>query len=126
MRLWVFVFMIVLGFAMNSYADEGRSDVSINGYWISKVQLQKFEHQLGTKIPAGHYLVNFYSGCWKNLSNNTGGCMNLNGNSGMYVGRAGSGEWNRSGDWNYYSNAAGMGVGGTANGCIYTENWSNC
>ena len=51
------------------------------------------------------------------------GCV---GNASVFS-RYGSGERTSDGSWNHWSNAAGAGVGGTADGCIYTTTgWSNC
>jgi hypothetical protein len=37
-----------------------------------------------------------------------------------------SGERYSDGSWTYYSGHSSYGVGGTANGCVYTPTWSNC
>ena len=46
---------------------------------------------------------------------------------GDYVAGSGSGEVAPNGDWSHTNPQAGMGVGGTSDGCIYTTSgWSNC
>ena len=44
----------------------------------------------------------------------------------MYGNRFSSGERYGNGSWSHYNGYSNYGVGGTANGCIYTPNWSNC
>ena len=99
------------------------SQVVINGQRLTAVELTVLEAQLGGRIPPGAYLLNA-QGCWMNLSTGQSGCL---GASGDVHSRYGSGERTSDGSWNHYSNSAGMGVGGTADGCIYTTTgWSNC
>ena len=98
------------------------SYVAINGQRLTVSQLQLLEQQLGTRIAPGAYLVNA-QGCWVNLTTGQGGC--LGGTD--YLSRYGSGGRSADGSWNHWSNAAGAGVGGTSDGCIYTTmGWSNC
>ena len=98
------------------------SNVSINGYRLSVQELVGLQRQLGTVIPAGAYVVD-QNGCWANLTTGQNGCP---GTVNAYS-RYGSGERTSDGSWNHYSNSAGMGVGGTSDGCIYTTTgWSNC
>lgn len=97
------------------------SNVAINGQRLTVDQVRMLEMQIGTIAP-GHYLVNA-AGCWLNLSTGASGCV---GNASVFS-RYGSGERTSDGSWNHWSNAAGAGVGGTADGCIYTTTgWSNC
>ena len=98
------------------------SDVVINGQRLSRGQLDLLQMQLGAYIPAGVYLLDA-SGCWMKLDSGESGCL-----GGMSVdSRYGSGERTGDGSWDHWSNAADMGVGGTADGCIYTTSgWSNC
>lgn len=111
-----------------SYAQS--SNVSINGVWLSLDQVSYLEQQLGTRVNPGHYLVNYNNGCWANLTSGESGCITQpqsnTQQAGVHVGRGGSGEWNGEGDWSYYNNHAGTGVGGTSDGCIYAGDWSNC
>jgi hypothetical protein len=44
----------------------------------------------------------------------------------MYGNNFSSGERYANGSWSHYNGYSNYGVGGTANGCIYTPNWSNC
>lgn len=44
----------------------------------------------------------------------------------MYGNRFSSGQRYGNGSWSHYNGYSNYGVGGTANGCIYTPNWSNC
>jgi hypothetical protein len=44
----------------------------------------------------------------------------------MYGNNFSSGERYNNGSWSHYSGHGNYGVGGTADGCIYTPNWSNC
>ena len=104
---------------------QAESPVRINGYLLSAQEVVALERQLGTRVQPGDYLVNPANGCWANLTTGTSGCPGMR-SEGSYVGRGGSGEWNNQGDWSYYSNQGGGYVGGTGDGCIYTENWSNC
>ncbi|MCR9262298.1 MAG: hypothetical protein NXH95_21495 [Pseudomonadaceae bacterium] len=100
------------------------SDVAINGQRLTSDQLQLLEQQIGGKVAPGIYLADA-NGCWLNLSNATSGCLGQ-GNVSTFS-RYGSGERNAKGDWNHYSRAAELGVGGTSDGCIYTTSgWSNC
>ena len=98
-----------------------QSGVSINGYSLNANERSALERYLGMAIPSGHYALNTYTGCWMNLSTGARGCP-----SNTYVGAGGSGERNANGDWSYYSNSAGYGVGGTGDGCLYAGDWSNC
>ena len=102
------------------------SNVAINGQILSQQQLKALEMQLGTRIAPGSYAVDYQSGCWANLSTGQQGCGVGGGSNGAYTSRYGSGEWNANGDWSHYSNAAGGGVGGTGDGCVYAFGWSNC
>ena len=43
-----------------------------------------------------------------------------------YGNRFSSGQRYGNGSWSHYNGHSNYGVGGTANGCIYTPNWSNC
>jgi hypothetical protein len=43
-----------------------------------------------------------------------------------YGNRFSSGQRYSNGSWSHYNGHSNYGVGGTANGCIYTPNWSNC
>lgn len=104
--------------AANAIAE---SNVSINGYRLNTSELINLERSLGTTIPSGNYVLNTYTGCWVNLSTGANGCP-----ASTYVGRYGSGEQNAAGDWSYYSNTSGFGVGGTGDGCLYAGDWSNC
>lgn len=100
------------------------SSVAINGQRLSQEQLRVLEQRIGARVAPGVYLADA-NGCWLNLTNATSGCLGR-GNVTSFS-RYGSGERNANGDWNHYSRSAGMGVGGTADGCIYTTSgWSNC
>jgi hypothetical protein len=123
----------VLTIALFAYASMVHADswswVVINGQTLTTEQLHDLEMQLGAQIPAGNYLVNWNNGCWANLATGASGCLGQSGGSDSVdvFSRYGSGSRNSNGDWNHYSNAAGMGVGGTGDGCYYTtEGWSNC
>ncbi|MAR90946.1 MAG: hypothetical protein SV765_06015 [Pseudomonadota bacterium] len=116
-----FLFCLLFSAGVSAQA----SDVAINGVILSQKELAQLEKQLRTEILPGRYLVNVNNGCWMNLDSGAQGCV-PSGQGGTYVGRGGSGEWNRNGDWSYRSNPAGMGVGGTGDGCIYAGDWSNC
>lgn len=101
-----------------------QSNVSINGQILSQEELTTLQQQVGPITP-GNYLYDAQSQCWANLSNGTQGC--LGNGSQSYFSRYGSGERSSDGSWSNYSNAAGMGVGGTPDGCLYTTTgWSNC
>ncbi len=101
---------------------EGWSNVAINGQRLTVAQLQQLEVAVGTRIAPGAYLVDA-RGCWANLNTGEVGCLG----SIDTFSRYGSGERSSDGSWNHYSNSAGMGVGGTSDGCIYTTTgWSNC
>lgn len=106
------------------FATQEMSGVIINGNRLNVLQLQAVEMHLGYKIMPGTYLLNFQNGCWLEVNRNDRGCIAYQ-NSGVHS-RYGSGERSSDGSWSHYSNAAGMGVGGTADGCVYTANWSNC
>ncbi len=97
------------------------SNVAINGQRLTIDQVRILEMQVGAIAP-GSYLVNA-AGCWLNLTTGASGCV---GNAAAFS-RYGSGERTSDGSWNHWSNAAGAGVGGTADGCVYTTTgWSNC
>lgn len=101
----------------------GSGDVYVNGQQLSRVEIRRLEHDIGTRIAPGHYLYDSASGCWHNQTNGTSGCLS---GDGSYGSRYGSGYHNAQ-SWNHWSNAAGGGVGGTADGCVYTTfGWSNC
>jgi hypothetical protein len=99
--------------------------VAINGQQLTQQQIAALEMQLGSHITPGNYLYDYQSGCWANLTTGEQGCFTGNA-GGQYNSRYGSGEWNNSGDWSYYSDAAGGGVGGSGDGCVYAFGWSNC
>jgi len=99
------------------------SDVFVNGRQLSIAEVAVLQNRLGVVIAPGYYAVNVHNGCWANLSNGTSGCL---GGSGSSVSRYGSGQWNSDGSWSRYDNLNGFGVGGTADGCIYAGDWSNC
>jgi hypothetical protein len=101
---------------------EAFTDVVINGQRLTQSQLELVEAQLGAYIPPGVYLLDA-SGCWLKLDTGEGGCLD----SVNVYSRNGSGERTSDGSWNHWSDSAGMGVGGTGDGCIYTTSgWSNC
>lgn len=114
--------LLSLGLALR--ADANPSHVAINGQRLSQEELWALQMQLGTAIAPGHYLVD-ERGCWMNMSSGQMGC--LGDSTTHHFSRYGSGERTGDGSWNHYSNDAGMGVGGTSDGCIYTTvGWSNC
>ena len=101
---------------------EAMSNVAINGQRLSQSELMALQMQLGIAIAPGSYMVDA-NGCWLNLSTGAMGC----GSTVITNSRHGSGERTSDGSWNHYSRSADMGVGGTADGCIYTTTgWSNC
>lgn len=101
---------------------EPMSNVAINGQHLTQLQLRILEGQVGARIPPGVYLLD-NQGCWLNVSTGVSGCLGSVDTHSRY----GSGERTSDGSWNHYSNSAGMGVGGTSDGCIYTTSgWSNC
>ena len=103
------------------------SNVSINGYVLNWMELARLKQSLGYTVLPGAYLYNVQNGCWINSTSGASGCLgNQNSNAGIYTSRYGSGERNNEGDWSHYSNAAGGGVGGTGDGCVYAFGWSNC
>jgi len=106
-------------------AANGWSNVAINGVRLTTAQLSALEANIGSRIAPGSYLSH-PNGCWINLTTGASGCLGQSG-SGDVHSRYGSGSRNSNGDWNHWSNAAGAGVGGTGDGCIYTTmGWSNC
>lgn len=116
--------VFVLSLCAGSAAFAGGSDVYINGLQLTVQQKTALQNAIGTYIAPGSYLVDANSGCWYNQSTGASGCPST-GNP--YVSRYGSGSYDNSGNWNHWSNAAGGGVGGTSDGCIYTTyGWSNC
>lgn len=127
--------ILLLGIAVFSGAFAAHANdktfVYINGYELTSQELYVAQQQSGARIPPGHYLYDRQSGCWMELNTGNSGCPEYAGDGntggGSYISRYGSGEWNGSGDWNHWSNAAGGAVGGTNDGCIYTSfGWSNC
>ena len=100
--------------------------VAINGQVLTQQQIAALEMQLGVSITPGAYLVDVQSGCWMNTTTGQRGCGVGGNGGGQYNSRYGSGERNGNGDWSHYSNAAGGGVGGTGDGCVYAFGWSNC
>lgn len=104
-----------------TWADDW-SNVAIDGQRLTTSQLHALEHEIGSRVMPGSYVVNA-AGCWLNLSTGASGCLGERSTFSRY----GSGERTGDGSWNHWSNAAGAGVGGTADGCIYTTTgWSNC
>lgn len=121
---------LLAGNAVPGYADtfslqpvsDSWSNVIINGQRLTQHQRAALERSVGGRIPAGVYLVD-NNGCWVNVSTGAAGCLHQTSTFSRY----GSGERTSDGSWNHYSNSAGMGVGGTSDGCIYTTTgWSNC
>ncbi|MFK7916171.1 MAG: hypothetical protein AB8B93_19825 [Pseudomonadales bacterium] len=125
MRLTQAIAMLLATLTLSAAAyANGWSNVSVNGQRLNTQQLQNLERQIGSRVAPGAYLVDG-KGCWVNLSDSTSGCLGAR--SGGYLSRHGSGARSANGDWNHYSRSAGMGVGGTGDGCIYTTTgWSNC
>ena len=116
--------VIVLAFTAYAHSVQASawSNVAINGQRLTTAQLQQLEVAVGSRIAPGSYLVD-NQGCWANLNTGQSGCLG----SVDTFSRYGSGERTSDGSWNHYSNSAGMGVGGTGDGCIYTTTgWSNC
>jgi hypothetical protein len=120
-----FLVLLLLGCTLtHSLQASAWSNVAINGQRLTQVELVMLERSIGARIAPGLYLVNT-QGCWVNLTNGQSGCLNQKG--GSYISRYGSGERGTDGSWNHWSGAAGAGVGGTSDGCIYTTTgWSNC
>jgi hypothetical protein len=113
---------LILFAAEGAMANNRYSNVSINGQVLTVQQLNVLQMQLGTTVAPGRYLLD-QQGCWANLTTGATGCI---GSVNTYS-RNGSGERTSDGSWSHYSNPAGTGVGGTADGCIYTTTgWSNC
>ncbi len=113
----------LVGFQVAPAAANGWSNVAINGVRLTAAQLRSLEASIGSRVAPGAYLTNA-QGCWMNLNTGATGCL---GKGGDTHSRYGSGSRNQAGDWNHWSNAAGAGVGGTSDGCIYTTmGWSNC
>lgn len=106
----------------NPFASTDLSPVVINGQRLTRGELELLQSQLGAYIPPGIYLFDV-SGCWLKVDTGEAGCL-----GGMSIdSRHGSGERTTDGSWNHWSNSADLGVGGTADGCIYTTSgWSNC
>lgn len=99
------------------------SSVYINGQRLSVEQVHALEREIGSPVAPGRYLYDEGTTCWYNQSTGASGCLSGNG---AYLSRYGSGHSNGQ-SWNHWSNAAGGGVGGTSDGCIYTTfGWSNC
>lgn len=120
MKLVKIVIMLsAFGVSSVSIAEYG-SDVTINGQRLTMQRLRLLEQELGFRIAPGNYLFNAYNQCWANLTTGQAGCL-----GGAYISGRGSGEWNGRGDWSSWSDYGG-GVGGTADGCIYAGDWSNC
>lgn len=120
-RIFTVVALAASVFASTAHA-AAWSNVAINGQRLTVEQLRALEASVGSRIAPGAYLVDA-RGCWLNMSTGQSGCLN----SVNTYSRHGSGERTSDGSWNHYSNSAGMGVGGTADGCIYTTTgWSNC
>lgn len=104
--------------ALHPAPAEAQVYYTINGQPAS-AQVQLYLAQNG--LPPGHYWLNT-QGYWGVVGN-----PNPLGNvyAGTSVGRGHSGEQARNG-WVHRNDNAGTWVGGDANGCIYTPNWSNC
>lgn len=99
-----------------------QTNVTINGQVLDTHTLAQLEQQLGYNIMSGNYLLG-HDGCWIETNSGVSGCIDRV----TTYSRYGSGERTSDGSWNHYSNAAGIGVGGTSDGCIYTTSgWSNC
>lgn len=117
-----FILFCALAITGVSEADN-YSNVVINGQRLTMQELRVLQNQLGSRVNPGNYLYNAYNQCWANLTTGQNGC--LGGRAGSRASASGSGEWDGRGNWSSWSDYGG-GVGGTADGCIYTANWSNC
>jgi hypothetical protein len=120
--------IIVLAIAMSLFSlpafAAGYSNVAINGQVLTLSELANLQQQIGTRIAPGYYLVDTNTGCWLNQSSGASGCL---GDSTVnYQSNQGSGAYDGNGNWNHYDSNSHWGVGGTADGCIYTPDWSNC
>ena len=116
------VLLCALGVTGVTVADN-YSNVAINGQRLTMQELRMLEKQLGSRVISGSYLYNAYNQCWANLTTGKTGC--LSGGAGSRASGSGSGEWDGRGNWSSWSDYGG-GVGGTADGCVYTATWSNC
>lgn len=122
MKKTLLAILVLLAGASMTAAANPFSGVVINGQPLNQAQLMQVQIQLGAYIPSGNYLLDA-SGCWLETISGASGCIG----SVSVDSRYGSGERASDGSWNHWSNSAGMGVGGTADGCLYTTSgWSNC
>ena len=109
---------VAAGLAAVTLPAAAQTTYTINGQ-PAPYQVQQYMAANG--LAPGHYWLN-QQGYWGVV-----GESQPRGNiyAGSYVSRYGSGEQAANG-WSHYSNSSGYYVGGDANGCIYTPNWSNC
>lgn len=118
----------VLGFTVLPVADaHAACNATVNGYPMTAEQCRVATQKYGYVEP-GHYWMDGY-GNWGRVNDST-----VRGNvySGPYrsKGGGGIGEIYPNGDWFHGQDPllGGGGVGGDANGCVYTtfSDWSNC
>ena len=125
MKTNLFKWLIALGLSLGASGGLAGT-VSVNGYVLSPQELSAPQYPLGMQGSPGAYWVDPDSGCWRNLTTGAAGCVGANG-GGMRASPSGSGEWDGNGNWSSYSDyTGGSGVGGTSDGCIYADGWSNC
>jgi len=99
------------------------SNIFVNGRQLSVAEAVVLQQRLGTAIAPGYYLYNGQNGCWANLTSGASGCLQA---SGSYSSPSGSGEVNPDGSWSHYDRDSHFSVGGSADGCLYAGDWSNC
>ncbi len=123
MKIFKTIILLCILSASNTLMADNYSNVVINGQRLTVQQLRVLQNQIGTRVLPGNYLYNANNQCWANLNTGQRGCLGEK--AGTRASRSGSGEWDSQGNWSSWSEYDG-GVGGTADGCIYTANWSNC
>ncbi len=120
----LFGFIVAFSLSTGLAWAERYSNVVINGQLLTVAEVNYLQQQIGMTIEPGYYLVDPSTGCWLNQSTGASGC--LISNATQYQTPHGSGWSDGNGNWNHYDSYSRWGVGGTADGCIYTPEWSNC
>lgn len=118
LKSFMAVAAIAAGLAMATLPAAAQVYYTINGQPVT-AEVQAYMAANG--LPLGHYWLDD-QGYWGMVGN-----PNPIGNiyAGSYAAGSGSGEQAPNG-WTHYNPNAGYWVGGDANGCVYTPDWSNC
>ncbi|NJN39594.1 MAG: hypothetical protein HC807_00220 [Gammaproteobacteria bacterium] len=134
--LTIAAFVALALLATSAYANPPGTGIFVNGSEMTRPQLAALYQSTGLIPARGHYIV--WNGCIAHVESGEVVCPQAaqrHGEVHEYGGRTSGGlsggygyNGGQGGQWFHRGSQAsgGYSVGGDANGCIYTPNWSNC